>query len=55
MFTRVGISTVAEGVETAAQAARAVQYADYVQGFFYARPMSEQALSAFFTENSRGK
>jgi EAL domain-containing protein (putative c-di-GMP-specific phosphodiesterase class I) len=47
----LGMTVVAEGVETAAQQA-AVEAAavDAVQGYFHARPMPEEAMLAWLKE-----
>ena len=48
MFSRIGTTTIVEGVETREQAELACsQGADMIQGFYYARPMPEQDLIAF--------
>lgn len=53
MFARMGRFAVIEGVETPEQAAQvqAVQ-ADYIQGFYYAKPMNEQDFIAFFRDHN---
>jgi EAL domain-containing protein (putative c-di-GMP-specific phosphodiesterase class I) len=43
MAKRLGMRTVAEGVETAAQAAVLLEWGcDYAQGFFYSKPVGAQ-------------
>lgn len=54
MFSQIGISTVVEGVETVEQAERVrLLGADMAQGFYYARPMTEEALISFLRDQSR--
>lgn len=51
MARRLGIGVIAEGVETAEQAALlAAAHCDSVQGFFFARPMPEAEFLAFVRE-----
>ena len=53
MFARMGLQTVVEGVETAEQAARVNRIgSDYIQGFYYARPMPEAEFLAFMCSQS---
>ena len=48
MFARMRLTTVVEGVETAAQAALAKSIGvDLVQGYYYARPMRQDDFAAF--------
>lgn len=48
MARRLGIKVVAEGVETAEQAALlGAEGCDYAQGYWYARPMPEEEFLAF--------
>ena len=48
MFHRIGLVTVAEGVETQSQALRVTRLgADLIQGFYYSRPLEEAAFARF--------
>ncbi len=53
MFGRIGVFTVAEGVETRGQALRVEPRADYLQGFLYAQPMPEAEFTEFLKQQSR--
>ncbi len=49
MFMRLGIDTVAEGVEDGETAERAIGHgATCIQGYYYAKPMTERELTEFF-------
>ena len=49
MFHSLGKRLIAEGVETESQAAYLKQCgSDMIQGFYYAKPMPEEQLTAFF-------
>ncbi|WP_172582823.1 sensor domain-containing protein [Subtercola boreus] len=51
----VGIVVVAEGVETAEQLARLTDLGcDYVQGFYYARPLNEGMLETWLSSHRAG-
>ncbi len=50
---RLGLDAVAEGVETEEIAQRIVAWGfDYLQGYHFARPMSEEAVARFLTEEA---
>ena len=52
LFHDMGKRLVAEGVETEVQALRLRDLgADMIQGFYYARPMPPEQLTAFFTQS----
>ncbi len=53
MFCQMGLCTVVEGVETAEQA-RFVQKlgADYIQGFYYCKPLPEAEFVAFLQQQN---
>lgn len=51
-FHELGHYVVAEGVETEEQAQQALQYgADFIQGFYYAKPMPSEDLIEWYEEN----
>ena len=53
MAKQLGISVVVEGVETAAQAEGLRRYdADWLQGYYYARPLPEERLLSFLLDRS---
>ena len=53
MCRRLGIRSVVEGIETQEQAEMAREReADYIQGYFYARPMPEEEFLAFLAEQN---
>lgn len=55
LFHQMGCQVVAEGVETEAQAqALTSRGADWIQGFYYARPMSETEFLQFLREHNEG-
>ncbi len=48
MFHRIGAQVVAEGVETSEQASFLAKHGvEYLQGYFFARPMSEEKYLSF--------
>lgn len=51
MFSNIGISTVVEGVETPDHSARVSSRADYIQGFYYSKPMSEDEYCSFLAHH----
>lgn len=54
MLKSIGKQTLAEGVETAEQAdALAELGVDFIQGYYYAKPMPEDAFLAFLEERNR--
>ncbi len=55
MIKNIGAQIVVEGVETA-EAAKwfAERGCDYIQGFYYARPMDEQSFTTFMREHRKG-
>jgi len=54
MLHSIGKQTLAEGVETAKQAeALAEMGVDYIQGYYYAKPMPEDEFLAFLKEHNR--
>lgn len=53
MFARMGRRTVVEGAETAAQIEQLSSFqVDYIQGFYYARPMNQQDFVRFLGEHT---
>ncbi len=55
LFHQMGCQVVAEGVETEAQAqALTSRGADWIQGFYYARPMPETEFLQFLREHNEG-
>ena len=53
MFHRTGFEVVAEGIETGEQAQKLADLGvDFLQGFYYARPMPEDAFIRFMEKNS---
>lgn len=52
MFSHIGVATVVEGVETQEQAQRVCTSADFIQGFYYAKPMPEADFIAFLKEKN---
>lgn len=53
LFHRLDKTLIVEGVETAEQAAYLMdQGADMIQGFHFACPMPQEALEAFFREQT---
>jgi diguanylate cyclase (GGDEF)-like protein/PAS domain S-box-containing protein len=54
MAHKLGIKTVAEGVETMAQRDLLIQFGcDYAQGYFYSKPIPEDAFVQLLSERSR--
>lgn len=54
MAQQLGITSLAEGVETAAQLELLQRFGcDQVQGYFYSKPLSADALLAFVRDSSR--
>ena len=55
LFHQMGCQVVAEGVETEAQAqALTSRGADWIQGFYYARPMPDTEFLQFLREHNEG-
>ena len=55
LFHKMGHTVVTEGIETAGQAELAIGYgADRVQGYYFARPMDEGSLVAWYAQNAQG-
>ena len=53
LFHRTGFEVVAEGIETEEQAEQLTAIGvDYLQGFYFARPMPEGELIRFMEKNS---
>lgn len=53
-FKELGMKVVAEGVETEEQKRMVEEiHVDQIQGFYYAKPMSEDEAEAFLRKNSR--
>ena len=53
LFHKMGQRVVVEGVETAAQAEGLRRYdADWLQGYYYARPLPEERLLSFLLDRS---
>lgn len=53
LFHNMGCQVVAEGVETEAQADKLIkQGADWIQGFYFARPMPEEQFLSFISSDS---
>lgn len=53
LFHHMGYQVVAEGVETESQAAALINCgADWIQGFYYARPMPEKEFLQFIREHN---
>lgn len=53
MFHRTGFDVVAEGIETGEQARKLANLGvDFLQGFYYARPMPEDAFIHFMEKNA---
>ncbi len=56
MFDELGLSTVAEGIETAEQAREVLDLkVDYMQGYHFAKPMSEKDYLAFLEAHHQGE
>ncbi len=52
MLQKLGIRSVAEGVETAERAAQIVDVGcDFIQGFYYSRPLPEKEFVSFLQKN----
>ena len=53
LFHNMGLQVMAEGVEAVPQAETLARYgADWIQGYYYARPMPESALIPFLKEKN---
>ena len=54
MLQSIGKQTLAEGVETAEQAETLAKMGiDFIQGYYYAKPMPEDEFLAFLEEHNR--
>ena len=54
MFSKMNLLTVTEGVETEEQANRVISLeSDYIQGFYYSRPLPEDEFIEFIKKNNR--
>lgn len=54
MFHNIGMKVIAEGIETEEQKNMVQNMgADYIQGFFYAKPMPEEQLVEFLTHSAK--
>ena len=52
LFHQLGKTLVVEGIEQEEQARQVIEYgADMIQGYYYARPMSEEAFCRFLENN----